>query len=657
MRRFFEQPSAAQAALAAAAVLAAVGCRTPGQWRKVADARADELLAAARADAGAEQEKISVETPADTLRRRLLLDQGLPVFHPASYGIRDLPASRYWDPDARLEPGEPPPDFAASGSGTLQIGAADAVRIAAHASREFQSRKQSLFAAALSLDLENKTFRSTFRGLMESALSSTRGGESSRRETSHSESAAPGVSRKFENGAEFSGGLAVNLAGMLSGDRATAWGAIADISVSIPLLRGSGTLVNRESLTQAERDLVYAVRDFEQYKREFAVDVQNAYLSLLLAKSTRQNEDDNYRRVILSTRRSRRMADASRMSTASFEQSYQSELSARASWIAACQSYESALESFKIKLGLPPDARIEPRDEDLAELLRISERYRGETESADAETQTASAEPVPSPAPAAAGDGSPATGSPLDSIALAAPESVDYGELRRRTDEAVKIAFSNRGDVLNARDRIEDAQRHLAVAEDSLRGEITLGGSARVGQAASPGMGREGKSHADFEVRETAGSGTLRINPPIERTAERNAYRNALLAVETAVREWQEREDSLKRTIRQDMRDAELVAEQLRIQFRAVDLAARRVRNQDLLLEAGRADMTDVLDAQAALVSAQNALYRAITERRSRELALQRDIGTLRADASGIWSENIPEGILPSEGTEDGERS
>ena len=87
------------------------------------------------------------------------------------------------------------------------------------------------------------------------------------------------------------------------------------------------------------------------------------------------------------------------------------------------------------------------------------------------------------------------------------------------------------------------------------------------------------------------------------------------------------------------MRALSQTREQLAIQSRAVELAARRVRNQDLLLEAGRADMTDLLDAQSALVSAQNSLYRAITDWRGQELALQRDLGTLDATAEGVWTE------------------
>ena len=106
------------------------------------------------------------------------------------------------------------------------------------------------------------------------------------------------------------------------------------------------------------------------------------------------------------------------------------------------------------------------------------------------------------------------------------------------------------------------------------------------------------------------------------------------------MRDYQKAEDELKTEVREDLRALAQTREQLRIQSRAVELAGRRVRNQDMLLEAGRADMKDLLDAQAALLSAQNSLYRAITDYRQQELALQRDMGTLDATADGVWTES-----------------
>ena len=65
----------------------------------------------------------------------------------------------------------------------------------------------------------------------------------------------------------------------------------------------------------------------------------------------------------------------------------------------------------------------------------------------------------------------------------------------------------------------------------------------------------------------------------------------------------------------------------------------------DLLLEAGRAQMRDVLDAQAALLSAQNALTRAVVQYRVAELELQRDMDVLQVNEKGLWQELSPEEI------------
>lgn len=75
-----------------AAILAGVavgGCRSAGDWREAADRKAAGVLAAAQRDTTGREEPVQIETPAQTLRRRLLLDQGLATFNEASLGIRD----------------------------------------------------------------------------------------------------------------------------------------------------------------------------------------------------------------------------------------------------------------------------------------------------------------------------------------------------------------------------------------------------------------------------------------------------------------------------------------------------------------------------------------------------------------------------------------
>ena len=136
---------------------------------------------------------------------------------------------------------------------------------------------------------------------------------------------------------------------------------------------------------------------------------------------------------------------------------------------------------------------------------------------------------------------------------------------------------------------------------------------------------------------------------PIERRSERNAYRSALVAVENAVRNYQRQEDSLKESIRSAMRSMSQTKANLQIQFIAMNLAERRVRNQEILLQAGRADMTVMLEAQDSLVSAKNSLYSAMISYKNQELALQRELGLLDVSVDGTWKESdlIALGVLP----------
>ena len=53
------------------------------------------------------------------------------------------------------------------------------------------------------------------------------------------------------------------------------------LNLSQPLLRGFGSRVAAENLRQAERNVIYAIRDFNHYQNEFAVGKVQDYFRLL----------------------------------------------------------------------------------------------------------------------------------------------------------------------------------------------------------------------------------------------------------------------------------------------------------------------------------------------------------------------------------------
>ena len=132
------------------------------------------------------------------------------------------------------------------------------------------------------------------------------------------------------------------------------------------------------------------------------------------------------------------------------------------------------------------------------------------------------------------------------------------------------------------------------------------------------------------------------LDLPLERTGEQNAYRNSYISLERSVRDVQALEDQIKLDIRGALRHLLRTRESYRIQAMSVKLARRRVESTSLFLDAGRAEVRDMLEAQESLVQAQNALTSALVNYRIAELELQRDMGVLQVDDEGLWHEYEP---------------
>jgi outer membrane protein TolC len=136
----------------------------------------------------------------------------------------------------------------------------------------------------------------------------------------------------------------------------------------------------------------------------------------------------------------------------------------------------------------------------------------------------------------------------------------------------------------------------------------------------------------------------LTLDLPFERTAEAVTYRNRFIQLEQAVREVQRLEDTLKTEIRSRLRELFEARQTLFIQAQAVALAEKRVKSISLFMEAGRAETRDLLEAQDALLAAQNNLTAARVNYRIAELEIQRDMGVLMVTDTGLWQEYSPKG-------------
>jgi len=210
-------------------------------------------------------------------------------------------------------------------------------------------------------------------------------------------------------------------------------------------------------------------------------------------------------------------------------------------------------------------------------------------------------------------------------------------EERISPDAGIRVAFEQRLDMSIARGRVFDAQRAVTVAANDLRLSANLTGSAQAG--GRRGLGTAGLGDARLDPGDGVYSAGLAVDVPWSRTAERNAYRDSFIALERALRNVQDLEDQIKSEVRNALRVLVQARESMAIQARSVELAQRRVDSTELFLQAGRAQIRDVLEAQEALVSARDALTSAVVTYRLAELELQRDMGVLEVDEHGLWTE------------------
>jgi len=590
------------------------GCKSAPQYRQEADDAAYRIIQQAQTQALGRAEPFTISVPERRLREALLLEQALPYAAPDSLGSREVELiPQFPDASYSQQTGDPLPaapwlDRAAQQGMTINLN--EALMIGARNSRDYQAQKERVFVAALDLDFERDAFRNTWAGLMASEGIAELLGEDSAGVEHRAELT---LTRQFKSGMLLTAKIGLDLVKLLTGSGASSLGAFGDASVSIPLLRGSGQFVTTEPLRQAQRDVVYAIYEFERFKQTFAVQIAAEYLSVLETLDRVKNAEQNYRSLIGSTRRARRMADAGRLPDIQVNQALQDELRARDRWVSAQQTYERAMDNFKVQLGLPADAAITL---DPTELDRLAAAVPAP------EAATATGEPAP----------------PADApIVLVPPNPADGGPMEIPQDRAMRLAFDHRLDLRVAIGRIDDAQRNVVVAADALRADLTLLGSMSIGERRT--LSSAGRDDASLRFDEGSYSALVNLDLPLHRTSERNAYRESLIGFEESVRDLQATEDQIKLAVRDDLRNLMQAREQLRIQAQAVEVAKRRVDSTNLFLQAGRVEIRDVLEAQESLVAAENARTAAIVQYRVSELDLQRNLGVLEVSHDGLWRE------------------
>ncbi|MEO1129547.1 MAG: TolC family protein [Planctomycetota bacterium] len=136
------------------------------------------------------------------------------------------------------------------------------------------------------------------------------------------------------------------------------------LSADIPLLRDAG-LIAQEDRIQAERNVVYAARAFERFRRSFLVDIAGDYFGLIAQQANILNQQRRLENLMRLERQRRMEVDAGRRSPFELANVEQNVARSRVSLANSRDSYRLATERFQVRLGLDVARALQIRPVDL----------------------------------------------------------------------------------------------------------------------------------------------------------------------------------------------------------------------------------------------------------------------------------------------------
>jgi len=463
---------------------------------------------------------------------------------------------------------------------------AEAVAIATANNRGYQAQKESLYTKALNLTSERHKYALQWFGTIDGSyeLDKSTGSEDVSVGTGGGKQGelGAGVSKShlLASGIQISTSLAINWLRYLTGDPRMSLGSVLRTSVTVPLLGAGAGRRARENLTLAERNVLYQIRSFNRFRKTFVVTIIDRYYNVLQQRDAVINAKNNWERKIDSRKRLEMEAETGRKTQFDVDEARQSELNARNNHVRAQRSYEDALDNFKVdQLSVSTDANIV-----------------------------------------------------LDQSELKVLEDIGISQPDYMLEEAIETALLRRLDLANSADAVDDSVRNLILVADGLGPQLNLTG----------GLGVSSREETDFSQLQfhqgtyTAG---LDADLPFDRKTERNNYRSALISLEQQQRQYDKARDDVELGVRSRYRLMLERAESYRIQRMSLDLAQRRVENNELLLNAGRGTVRVLLESQDALLNAQDSVTTALINHLIAKLNFFTDVGILQVRPDGMWEQ------------------
>ncbi|MHC4142196.1 MAG: TolC family protein [Planctomycetota bacterium] len=283
-------------------------------------------------------------------------------------------------------------------------------------------------------------------------------------------------------------------------------------AADIPLLRGAG-MVAREGLIQAERNMVYAARDFERFRREFLFDITTSFLNLVVLQQAIVNAERQVELLVAFEERDRALAEAGRTPPFEAALSVQSTLFAIDRLNSQREGFRLAVDRFKVRIGMPEERAL-----------------------------------------------------------IIKPTTPGMPTPKTDLQEAVRLAMGYRLDLQNRRDRIDDARRAVNNARNDLLADLDLSGSLSI-----PTDDEKDRAGLDFDFEDLSFRAALALGLPIDRELERINLREVQVVLERSIREYERERDSIAVDVRAATRNIDRAEFSRELQEQNVRTAERRL--------------------------------------------------------------------------------
>jgi len=471
----------------------------------------------------------------------------------------------------------------------------DALNLAFQHSKDFQTQKERLYLEALALTFDRYRYVPTFSAAaggdyrwdsqdkFVQDMQALTGIENINTSESTFSNTSLGARYLLKSGGAVALNLTNNFTRFLTGDISEIGTGALIGSFTQPLLRGFGSDIETEALLQAERDLLYRLRDFTRFRKNFAVRVASDYYSVLLNRETSRNYYAGLLATNLSLEREQAFQAEGLTTLLQVGRLEQSSLQADLRWTSSITRYKRSLDNFKILIGLNADDNIMLGDE---EMVLITE-----------------------------------TGMDSPDISL---------------EQATEMAIQTRLDLYTWLDRVQDSARRIELAANSLSPALDLSLVASVPNSTTQNLGE-----LDFE--NTVYTAGLDLDLPLDTKLERNNYRRSLIDYDAATRDYLLALDDIKLDVLDTWRRMNEARKSYDINVTSVEINERRVEEAELRAELGLGDIQDTVDSQNDLTAARTERVSSLIEHNISKLEFWRDVGLLYVDDNGQWEEGINE--------------